>query len=65
MAERARSSDSARRERESVLSLRTRELDLGEGRNEWRAALGSLYAEMDVDWPSTRNGVAGRSAICT
>ncbi|WLP88769.1 AraC family transcriptional regulator [Gordonia sp. NB41Y] len=57
MAERARSSDSARRERESVLSLRTGELDLGEGRNEWRAALGSLYAEMDVDWPSTRRAL--------
>jgi AraC-like DNA-binding protein len=40
-----------------VLTLDTRELDVAEGRDEWRSTLGSLYAEMDVDWPASRRGL--------
>lgn len=56
MAERAQSMDPGRiPDSGPVLSLDTRQLDAAEGRNEWRSALGTLYAEMDVDWPTTRN----------
>lgn len=60
MAERAHSMDSERTRADGsdrVLTLDTRELDVAEGRNEWRSTLGSLYAEMDVDWPATRRGL--------
>lgn len=50
MAEREQSVVPARTE--GVLALSTRFLDVREGRDEWRNTLGSLYAEMDVSWPS-------------
>ncbi|PQP24414.1 helix-turn-helix domain-containing protein [Rhodococcus opacus] len=54
MAEREQSNDSARTDVPAIVSLRTRELDTGEGRMQWASTLERLYCETDVAWPEPR-----------
>ncbi|MEN0139805.1 MAG: AraC family transcriptional regulator [Rhodococcus sp. (in: high G+C Gram-positive bacteria)] len=54
MAERERSNDSACTDAPAIVSLRTRELDTGEGRVQWASTLEQLYCETDVAWPEPR-----------
>ncbi|WP_066903583.1 AraC family transcriptional regulator [Millisia brevis] len=43
----------------AVVSLRTDQLDLNEGRAAWQSTLGRLYCETDIAWPHTSDRFDG------